>query len=353
MGGTDDIVFEVAGALGRVILNRPKALNALTLDMVRRLDARLIEWAADDGIAAVVIEGAGERAFCAGGDIRALYQAMRDGSDLTAEFYRAEYTNNHRVFTFPKPYIALIDGVVMGGGVGVSVHGSHRVVTENVLFAMPETGIGLFPDVGGTFFLSRMPGELGMYLGLTGARLGAADALYCGIGTHFAPRARLAEITRALAAIDPEEGARRATDEVLAGFAAADAGAPPLADHRAAIDRCFAGDSVEEVVGALAAEGGEWAAKTLAVLESKSPTSLKVTFRQLREGRDLDFAEAMRTEYRLSQRFCAGHDFPEGVRAAVIDKDNAPRWRPDRLADVSETDVDAYFAPLPGGDLVL
>ena len=348
-----DIRFEVTGAIGRVTLDRPKALNALTLDMTRRLDARLVEWAGDGRIGAVVIEGAGDRAFCAGGDVRALYESMRrPGDSLTADFYREEYTLNHRIFAFPKPYVALIDGVVMGGGVGVSVHGSHRAVTENVLFAMPETGIGLFPDVGGTHFLSRMAGELGMYLGLTGARLGAADAMYCGVGTHSVPRARLAGLVEALAETDFSGDAGRAADDTLVRFAA-DPGAPPLAGHRAAIDRCFAGDSVEEILGALEAEGGEWAANTLATLAAKSPTSLKVTHRQLREGRALDFAQAMRMEFRLSQHFCAAHDFAEGIRAAVIDKDNAPRWRPGELAAVGPADVERYFAPPAGGDLLL
>ena len=345
--GEHDILFEVVGAVARVTLNRPKALNALTLDMARRLDARLVAWAADGGVGAVVIEGAGERAFCAGGDVRELYAALhRPGDSLPAEFYRAEYVLNHRIFTYAKPYVALIDGVVMGGGVGVSVHGSHRVASENILFAMPETGIGLFPDVGGTYFLSRMPGELGMYLGLTGSRLGAADALYCGVATHHVPRERFPDLAASLAE------ARRAVDETIADFAA-DPGPPPLAEQRDAIDRCFAGGSVAEIVTALEAVGGGWAENTLATLAAKSPTSLAVTYRQLRGGAGLDFAAAIRLEYRLSQRFCAGHDFAEGVRAAVIDKDNAPRWRPDRLEEVTTADVDAYFAPLPDGNLVL
>ncbi len=348
-----DIRFEVTGALGRVTLDRPKALNALTLDMTRRLDARLVEWAGDGRIGAVVIEGAGDRAFCAGGDVRALYESMRrPGDSLTADFYREEYTLNHRIFAYPKPSVALIEGVVMGGGVGVSVHGSHRVASENILFAMPETAIGLFPDVGGTYFLSRMPGALGSYLGLTGTRLGAADALYCGVATHHVPRASFPDLAASLAATRFAPDARGAVDEAIARFAA-DPGPPPLAEHRAEIDRCFAAGSVEEIIEALAADGGEWAEATLAVIETKSPTSLKVTHRQLREGARLDFAAAMRLEYRLSQRFCAGHDFAEGVRAAVIDKDAAPKWRPDRLDAVTPAAVDAYFAPLAGGDLVL
>lgn len=344
----NDIIFEVERGRARVLLNRPKALNALSFEMAKRFDARLSEWAEDPAVRFVVIEGAGERAFCAGGDIRELYRSMNDpASTLAADFYRVEYRLNHRIHAFPKPYVALIDGVVMGGGVGVSVHGSHRVVGDKLLFAMPETGIGLFPDVGGSYFLPRLPGRLGFYLGLTGARIGAADALYCGIATHYVPSDRFAALRTAL-----DEGGAEGIDAAIARFAA-DPGPAPLAAHRAAIDRCFAAGTVEGVLDALRAEGTEWARETLAGLAKKSPTSLKVTLRQLQRGAGLDFAAAMRMEYRLSQHFCAGHDFREGIRAVVIDKDNAPRWRPDRLDAVSEADVESYFAPLPGGDLEL
>ena len=348
----DDVLFEEIGAVGRVTLNRPKALNALTLGMARALDARLAAWAAGEAVRAVVIEGAGERVFCAGGDVRALYDSMLAGDRYAAEFYRDEYVLDHRIFTLSMPYVALIDGVVMGGGVGVSVHGSHRVVSEHALFAMPETGIGLFPDVGGSHFLPRLPGALGMYLALTGARLRTADALYCGVATHHVPRVRLGALIDALGHADLAGDAHAAIDAVLAEFAE-DAGNAPLAAHREAIDRCFSAPSVEDIVAWLGDDGGEWATKTLATLGTKSPVSLKVTHRQLREGAKLGFADAMRMEYRLSQRFCAGHDFREGVRAVVIDKDNAPRWRPAALADVSDADVDAYFAPLGDRELQL
>lgn len=335
----DDIVFSIDGVAGRVTLNRPQALNALTLDMARRLDAQLQEWADDDLVQRVVVEGAGDRAFCAGGDVRDLYEAMaRPGDPLIADFYGDEYTLNNRIKGYGKPYVALIDGVVMGGGVGVAIHGSHRVVTENALFAMPETGIGLFPDVGGTWFLPRMPGETGLYLGLTGARLRAADALYCGVATHYIPRERLAGMDASVHELDR---------------LAEDPGEPPLQGLRDSIDRCFAGDSVDAIIAALRSEGDEWADKTLAVLTTKSPTSLKVAFRQIREGASLDFADAMRLEYRLAQRFCAGHDFREGVRAVIIEKDQKPQWQPPDLDAVKESHVDAYFAPLDSGDLLL
>jgi len=343
----DEILFTRQGGIGRVTLNRPRALNALTADMALEFDETLVDWAADDGVAAVVIAGAGERAFCAGGDIRALYAALeRPGDPLPRDFYWHEYRLNHRIHAFAKPYVALVDGVVMGGGVGVSIHGSHRVLTERSLFAMPETGIGLFPDVGMTHVLPRMPGRLGLYLGLTGARLRAADALYCGVGTHYAPSARLDDLVTALAA-DPGD-----VDAIVAGFAT-DPGPPPLAAHRPLIDRCFAGESVEAILASLAAEPGDWAAETLATLRSKSPASLKVTHRQITRGAGLDFAACMRLEFRLSQHFCAGHDFAEGIRAVVIDKDGAPKWKPARLAEVSDADVEAYFAPLPEGELAL
>ncbi|MFQ5984344.1 MAG: enoyl-CoA hydratase/isomerase family protein [Alphaproteobacteria bacterium] len=351
MGAEEDILFKLSGAVGRVELNRPKALNALTLAMMRRFDAKLIAWAGDARVKAVVVTGAGERAFCAGGDIRALYEAMgRPDDPLPRDFYRQEYTLNHRIFHYPKPYIALVDGVVMGGGVGVSVHGSHRVVTERLIFAMPETGIGLFPDVGGSYFLFRCPGRIGMYLGLTGARLGPADALYCGLATHYVPRERLRPLATALAGADVGDDARQAVSTVIERFAA-DPGPAPLAQHRDAIDRCFAARSVEGIMEALQAEGSAWAKETRAMLETKSPTSLKVTFRQLTAGAGLDIAEALTIEFRLTQRFVAGHDFYEGVRAAVIDKDNAPAWKPARLGEVDEAEVDSYFAPLPQGEL--
>lgn len=336
----DEILFDEVDEIGRVTLNRPRALNALTHDMVRALDAKLAAWAEDKTIAKVVIEGAGDRAFCAGGDIRHLHAIMTRGdASMIDVFYRDEYSLNYRIHTYPKPYVALIDGVVMGGGVGVSIHGCHRVVTERALFAMPETGIGFFPDVGGAWFLPRMPGEIGMYLGLTGSRLGPADALYCGVATHYVPRDRLAEVV---------SGALDNLDAM-----AADPGPAPLAGRRAAIDRCFRGASLEAIFRALEAEDDDWAGQTLAMLAAKSPTSLKVTYRLLRRAAGLSFAEAMVLEFRLSQRFCADPNFREGVRAAVIDKDRSPKWRPPTLAEVSESDIDAYFAPLAGGDLLL
>ena len=337
----DDILFERRGGLGLVRLNRPQALNALTLEMSRRLDAMLKEWAADPEVRLVAIRGVGERAFCAGGDVRALYKEG-PGSPYTEIFYREEYALNRNIFRFPKPYVALIDGIVMGGGVGISAHGSHRVATERTVFAMPETGIGLFPDVGATWLLSRCPGETGIYLGLTGARIRAADLLALGLAEALVPSARIDALEAAL----PEMRARGEIDALLRAHAA-DPGAPELGPHRATIDRCFAEPTVERILAALDAEETEWARATAATLRTKSPTSLKVALKQLRLGRALpDFEAAMRLEFRLVQHFMAGREFFEGVRAVVIDKDQRPRWSPDRLEAVSEASVAAYFAPL-------
>jgi enoyl-CoA hydratase len=336
-----DILYEVADGIAVATLNRPAALNALTLAMVRDFHPVLDRWAADPAVRAVVVRGAGERAFCAGGDIRALYDGR--GTDFTADFFREEYRLNRAIFRYPKPYIALMDGITMGGGVGVSVHARHRIVSEATVFAMPETGIGLFPDVGGAYFLPRMPGETGLYLALTGERMRAADCLYTGIGDLYVPDERHDALIAALRGGGDIAG----TLDAFAG----DAGAAPLADIRDAVDRCFSADSVDGVIAALESRGDDWAARTLAVMAGKSPTSQKVALRQIRTGATLEFEDCMRMEYRLSQRIMAAHDFFEGVRAVVIDKDQSPEWRPGRLTDVRDVDIDAYFAPLGGREL--
>lgn len=353
MAPSQELIVERRGHLVVVTLNRPKALNALSLGMCRALDAGLVAWQADPEIHAVLVKGAGERAFCAGGDIRALYETLtHEGVAAAVAFYAVEYPMNARLHHFAKPYVALLDGVTMGGGVGVSVHGSHRVVTERTGFAMPETGIGFFPDVGATYVLPRLPGALGMYLGLTGARLGAADCLYAGLGTRHVPSERLGALEQALAEADLSEDPSAAVDAVLDRFAS-EPEAAELASLRARIDACFGQATLGEVLEALAAEPTGWGARQLELLSSRSPTSLAVTYRQLRAGGALDFDAAMQLEYRLVHRFMAGHDFTEGVRALIIDKDNRPAWRPDRLAEVTDAMVEAYFAPLPWGDLPL
>jgi len=343
--GEAEVLFERRGALGLITLNRPKALNALTQDMCVKMKAQLDRWAGDAAVKSVAICGAGGRAFCAGGDIRALYESGKAGTPYALTFYRDEYILNATIKHYPKPYVALIQGINMGGGVGVSVNGSHRIAGEGMVFAMPETGIGLFPDVGGSHFLPRCPGEIGMFLGLTGFRLKTADSLYAGIATSFVPTARWGTLLEALAdGTAPDIAIEGLRDTVPDTF---------LAEHRSAIDRIFAGNSVEEILTGLDAEHEDWTDDIATTIRSKSPTSLKIAFRQIREGRKLDFDDCMRMEYRMVNRIVAGHDFYEGVRAVIIDKDNAPKWRPAELSGVSQADVDAYFASLGEKELKL
>jgi enoyl-CoA hydratase len=360
MSENSEILLGRAGGVATVTINRPQALNALTLANYRQIAPALAAWAVDPAVHAVIVRGAGGRAFCAGGDVRAVYEGGRGISgerDLTAVFFREEYRLIHDIHHFSKPYIAIIDGITMGGGAGISVNGAYRVATERTMFAMPETGIGLFPDVGATRFLNRAPGQIGRYLGLSGARLGAADALYCGFATHIVAQDRVEPLLAALAATAWEAGAEFRQIDVLLDEYAVDPGLAPLAGLRPAIDRCFAGHTIEAILAALAAEaasGGtdaEWAAQTRAGLLAKSPTSLKVTLRQLIVGRDYDVEQALHLEYRLTQHFMAAHDFYEGVRAVLIDKDQSPHWQPPTLAAVDDGMVEGYFTPLGEAEL--
>jgi enoyl-CoA hydratase len=344
-----EILFETSDAgLALVTLNRPRQLNALTLRMIREFSPRLAEWHRDPQIRLVAIKGAGERAFCAGGDVRAVSTAGQKGAALSRDFFREEYALNRAIFRYAKPYVSLINGISMGGGVGLSAHGAFRVVTENLTFAMPETGIGLFPDVGGSYFLSRCPGETGMYLALTGARLKAADARYVGYATHIVRATELGALEAALRIQAP--ATPQVLEDLLRGLAG-EAGQPALAEHRACIDRCFSAESVEAVIAALESEGSEFARTALATLQSKSPTSLKITFEQIRRGRKLDFEACLAMEYRMVQACMRGHDFHEGIRALLIDKDQTPVWSPAHLEQVTPAAVAAYFEPPPEGDL--
>ncbi len=349
---SDEILFERRGAAGLITLNRPQALNAVTHAMVRALRAQLDAWGADPAITRVVIKAAGARAFSAGGDIRALYDLGQAGRRAEAlQFWRDEYPLNVAIKNFRKPYVALIDGLVMGGGVGVSVHGSHRVAGDRYTFAMPEVGIGFFPDVGATWFLPRLPGELGTFCALTGERFNSADAVAAGLATHRIPSARFDALLDGLTGTV-------SVDALLAAFAEP-AGEGAIVARRAAIDRLFAGDSVEGILAALdreAAAGGadaEWAAKTAATMRTKSPLSLKLALAQVRRGKAWDFETCMRAEFRIVSRIIEAHDFYEGVRAVIVDKDNKPRWQPATLAAVSEAEVERHFAALGAGELVL
>jgi enoyl-CoA hydratase len=345
MSDEPHVLFEKRGAAGLITLNRPKALNALTHGMCLQMTMQLRAWAGDDAVKVVVVQGAGDRAFCAGGDIRSLYESGQAKTPYALNFYRDEYVLNALIKHYPKRYVALINGIVMGGGVGVSVHGSHRVANETTTFAMPETAIGLFPDVGGSYFLPRMEGEMGMYLALTGARLKTVDTLYSGVATHFVPMKDWPVLIEDLAAGKPvDRVVDRKGEDLPSGF---------LADHRASIDKIFAHGSVEEILTALDADHTDWSRDTAKTIRAKSPTATKIAFRQVREGAKLDFDDCMKMEWRLVTRVVAGHDFYEGVRATIIDKDGAPKWDPAELTQVSDADVDAYFAPLGNKELVL
>jgi enoyl-CoA hydratase len=343
-----EILFERRGAAGIVTLNRPKALNAVTHDMVRALARQLEAWANDPAVTRVVITAAGERAFSAGGDIRALYELGRAGRQAEAlTFWRDEYPLNIAIKRYPKPYVALIDGIVMGGGVGVSVNGSHRVAGDKFQFAMPEVGIGFFPDVGATWFLPRMPGELGTWCALTGDRLRTADAVAAGIATHHVRSDRFPDLLDALCG-------NVSVDAVLGAFAEAAEEGPVMA-RRATIDRLFAGDRVEDTLARLDGEGGAdgaWATQTATTIRTKSPTSLKLALAQVRRGAHWSFEDCMAHEFRIVSRIVHGHDFYEGVRAVIVDKDNAPRWRPTTLGEVTEAEVERHFAPLGADELV-
>ena len=342
MTDTTPVIVRTRGHIGRLTLNRPKALNALDLDMIRLMTKALMTWRADDAIVGVVVDGAGEKAFCAGGDIRALVDG-RHGAQYAHRFYAEEYRLNTLIKEYPKPYVAMIDGIVMGGGVGVSVHGAHRIAGDRTLFAMPETGIGFYPDVGGSYFLPRLEGELGTWLALTGARLKAADLMALGIATAYAPSEQHTDIIAAL----EEEVCRPSHVRAVINSLTGRPGPAPVRVHKRLINTAFAGDRVEDILARLAEDGSEWANEQAKIIATKSPTSLKVTRRQMREGKVRDFRACMAMELGLSLKFVRGKDFSEGVRALLIDRDNAPRWQPARLADVSAADVAAFFTPLP------
>jgi len=342
MGAEPEVLFEQRGRLGVVTLNRPKAVNALNHGMVLAMLEQLTAWAADDSVAAVLVQGAGERGLCAGGDIVAIYQDMLDGGHATADFWRDEYRLNELISRYPKPYVAFMDGLVLGGGVGVSAHGSHRIVTERTRTGMPETTIGFVPDVGGTLLLSRSPGEAGTHAALTGAHLTGADALYLGLADSFVPSGELAALAAAL-----EKAALESStpDDAVARFAQVPPPASALAGQREWIDPAYSSDNAEEIVRRLRAAGGE-AAAAADTIEEKSPTSVKVTLESLRRVRGRSLEEALAQEFRVGVHCLAGADFREGIRAQVVDKDRNPRWNPATLAEVERAAVERYFEPL-------
>ncbi|HRE35089.1 MAG: enoyl-CoA hydratase [Sphingopyxis sp. 65-8] len=338
---TDDILISIDGRAGRLSLNRPKAIHALNLPMCRAMIDALLKWRDDDAVEAVVIDHSEGRGFCAGGDIRMLAESgAKDGTEAR-QFFHTEYRLNHLLFTYAKPVVAFMDGITMGGGVGISQPAKYRVATEHTRFAMPETGIGLFPDVGGGWYLPRLEGRVGAYLALTGARLDGAECLALGLATHYLPSDKLAEAKARIA---------QHPDRIGGILGELSVTAPPAAimQHIDRINRLFASDSYEEILAALEADGGEWAEKELATLHGKSPQTCKVALRQLKEGGEMhDFAAQMTQEYAIGSRVVQMHDFIEGVRALIIDKDNSPKWDPPTPEAVTDDWIDAIFAPLP------
>ncbi|WP_316859623.1 enoyl-CoA hydratase/isomerase family protein [uncultured Cohaesibacter sp.] len=332
----NDILFEKRGSIGLVTLNRVKPLNALTHEMIKALADQLDAWKTDPDVAAVVLTSASERAFSAGADIRAIYQSRMNPP---LDFFRDEYRMNCEIFSYPKPYVSLAEGILMGGGVGISVHGSHVAAGEAVKFAMPETGIGLFPDIGGSYFLSRMPGFLGTYCALTGARLNQRDCFAAGLVTHTMKSKHFSEIVEKLA-----EGAEPTT---LLNAYVEDAIAPSLdAEKRDMIEEVFSANSVLEVMDRLERHNSDFAAETLALLRSRSPLSVHIAFEQVIRGIDMGFNDCMAMEFRIVERVIRGDEFYEGVRATIIDKDGAPRWQPSEFDQVTPDLLQSFFSPL-------
>lgn len=348
MSPDDKVLVRVEGRLGRLTLNRPRAINALDHDMVLALRGALTAWEDDDAVSAVLIDGAGERGLCAGGDVRAISASARDGDLRAAAFWRDEYLLNAHIARYPKPYVAFMDGVVMGGGVGVSAHGSVRVVTERSLVAMPETAIGFVPDVGGTYLLSRAPGETGTHLALTAGAVGAGDAIALGLADRFVPSARLAELAAALADATAADGVAEAVERF------AETPPEPSLTGKPWIGACYAAETAEEIVERLSAFGDPEAAAAADTVLAKSPTAVKTTLAALRRAGELPTLEAvLEQEYRVSCAALASPDLVEGVRAQVIDKDRSPKWSPDTLAAVPAAEVERHFAPAPDGPLGL
>lgn len=352
MTDSPEIVFSVDGPVGRIHLNKPKSLNSLTQNMCAGMYEHLVRWAADDDIHAVVVTGEGDRAFCAGGDVIQVSTGGKKDPVAAREFFRVEYEMDLAIADFPKPYISLIDGIVMGGGLGISVNGRYRVMSEHIMAAMPETGIGLLPDVGATAFLNKCPGRIGLYLGLTGARLDAADALHAGFATHFVPRDRQQNLLESLVSAEYLGDNFEIVEGIIALFSG-DPGDSKLRARQKDIDRLFASDDVEEIVSAVEADGSELAAETLKAFGHMSPTSLKITAKQLADNPGISVKDALILEYRMVSQVLLRHEFYEGIRAALVDRDRSPKWKPATLADVTTDYVDAHFESLGDGELVL
>lgn len=339
---TEDVLISVEGGVGRIRLNRPKAIHALTREMCDAMSNALLEWLHEPAVEVVLIDHAEGRGFCAGGDVVMLARSGNEDASDAKRFFFAEYRLNHLLFTYPKPTVAIMDGITMGGGVGISQPCDIRIATENTRLAMPETGIGLFPDVGGGWYLSRLPGRVGQFMVLTGARLDGAECYYLNLATHYVEQAALEELV---------ERIMKAPERAKGALGAASSPAPEakIEQNLPQITRLFASDGLEEVLAALEAEENDWARTELATVRSKSPLSCKVSLRLLAEGgQRAAFADEMKAEYALAGRVVRTHDFREGVRALLIDKDNSPMWDPATPEEVTDEMLDILFAPLPG-----
>ncbi|CAG9863680.1 unnamed protein product [Phyllotreta striolata] len=338
----DDVILKEQCKAGIIVLNRPKALNALNLSMIEKILPSLKQWECDKSL--VIVKGAGEKAFCAGGDVKTvILEGMAGRREVGFEFFKKEYFMNGLIGCYKIPYIAIIDGIVMGGGVGLSVHGKYRVATERTLFAMPETQIGFFPDVGGSYFLSRLQGKLGWYLALTGQRLKGADVLHAGIATHLVNSCDLKEVEAALVECSCDADVKTALD----AFSKKDLPDFSLQPHMAKINCIFGSDKVEDILSGLECDDSKWAKETKDLLNKMSPTSLKVAMKQLDLGKRYNLQDCLKMEYSMSVNFLKNKDFYEGVRALLIDKDQKPAWDPPKIEDVTEQIVNGYFTDLP------
>jgi len=341
----DEVLLEVKNHAGVITLNRPKALNSLNLNMIQIMHPVLKAWEADNNIKVIMIKGAGEKAFCAGGDVIAVTKDGPPGSKLSKQFFKEEYLLNYEIGTLKTPYVALLDGITMGGGVGLSVHGKYRVATEKMLFAMPETAIGLFPDVGGGYFLPRLNGQLGLYLALTGHRLKGRDTFHAGIATHYTSTKEIPYLEQELCKISSSDTVHeilqtyhKKADDPSSTFS--------LNDQINEINRIFSESTLEGIISSLITDDSEWSNKQLQILSKMSPVSMKVTMQQLIKGATMNLDEVLKMEYRISQQCCAQNDFYEGIRALLVDRDNSPNWQPSKVEDVTDQLVDSYFKPL-------
>lgn len=345
----EDVIVHKIDTKRTITLNRPKSLNALNLSMIRKIYPKLKKYDENPDVDLIIIKGEGDKAFCSGGDVRAIYESRHSNPKFAADFFREEYTLNYLIGTLQVPYVAFVDGITMGGGVGLSVHGMFRVATERTVFAMPECSIGLFPDVGGTYFLPRMPANLGIFLGLTGYRLKGKELLHAGIATHYVDSNLLKDLEKQLMLMKTESLDKTSVAALLAEFQSKSKTGVELSlkPHLQAINQIFGADTVENILNNLEKDGSEWSLSMLETLQKMSPTSLKVSLKAMKNGAAMSLKQCFQTEYRIAVRCCANDDFHEGVKAALIEKNSKPKWNPSSLGLVTPQIVDRFFSKLP------